>query len=276
MPVQDRIATLRNLGDNRFATLGFAPRTQILEPLAANALIGVPLSNAATIASLSPLPADMSFLFPSTPNTFFQFGNGFAFQVDRQTQLIDALFPLFAGGFVPGSFLPSPFMNSFVPASFGFNSFYPDYGNTCYRYGYGVVYQVDCFTGFVENVIPTYAGGYGVGQILPSAYSYYNLPMQYRSLYYPTADYSYWYAPGAIYQYDPSSSLITSVAALTAPGFTIGQPIPAGYDIYNVPYAYRSTYFDTSTAWYRYNNGYIYQVDPTTQLVTAVVASLLT
>ena len=193
-----------------------------------------------------------------------------------ETQLIDALFPLLGGGFVPGSFLPSPYMNSFVPASFGFNSFYPDYGNTCYRYGNGVIYQVDCFSGFVENVIPMYAGGYGVGQLLPSAYNYYNVPMQYRSLYYPTADYSYWYAPGAIYQYNPSNSLITSVAALMSPGFTIGQPLPVGYGMYNVPLAYRSTYFDTPDAWYRYNNGYIYQVDPTSQLVTAVVASLLT
>jgi hypothetical protein len=139
-----------------------------------------------------------------------------------------------------------------------------------------VVYQVDCNTGFVENVIPTYAGGYGVGQILPSAYSYYNVPMQYRDLYYPTSDYSYWYAPGAIYQYDPNSSLITSVAALLSPGMTIGQPLPAGYGVYNVPLAYRGTYYDTPNAWYRYNNGYIYQVDPTTQLVTAIVASLLT
>ena len=31
-------------------------------------------------------------------------------------------------------------------------------------------------------------GGYGVGQILPSAYSYYNVPYQYRSYYYNTAD----------------------------------------------------------------------------------------
>jgi hypothetical protein len=33
---------------------------------------------------------------------------------------------------------------------------------------------------------------------------------------------------------------------------------------------------DTPTAMYRYNNGYIYQVDPTTQVVSAVVASILT
>ena len=63
--------------------------------------------------------------------------------------------------------------------------------------------------------------------------------------------------------------MITSVAALMSPGFTVGQPLPMGYDVYNVPYAYRATYYDTPNAWYRYNNGYIYQVDPMTQLVTA-------
>ncbi|HXC74388.1 MAG TPA: hypothetical protein VN640_06880, partial [Sphingomicrobium sp.] len=135
---------------------------------------------------------------------------------------------------------------------------------------------VDCASGFVEDAIPLYAGGYGVGQLLPSGYGYYNVPSQYRSLYYDTSDSNYWYAPGAIYQYDPSSSLITSVAALLSPGFNVGQPLPYGYSAYNVPYDYRATYYDTPNAWYRYNNGYIYQVDPTTQLVTAIVASILT
>ena len=54
-----------------------------------------------------------------------------------------------------------------------------------------------------------------------------------------------------------------------SPGFSVGQQMPLGYSTYNVPYAYRSTYYDTPDAWYRYNNGYIYQVDPTTQLVSA-------
>ena len=45
-----------------------------------------------------------------------------------------------------------------------------------------MIYQVDCVDRHVENVIPTYAGGYGVGQMLPSAYSYYNVPYQYRSI----------------------------------------------------------------------------------------------
>jgi hypothetical protein len=91
---------------------------------------------------------------------------------------------------------------------------------------------------------------------------------------YPASN-NYWYAPGAIYQYDPTSSLITSVAALLSPGLTVGQPLPMGYSAYNVPYGYRQTYYDTPNASYRYNNGYIYQVDPATQLVSAIVASAL-
>jgi len=284
LAVNDRVNALRTLGDARFLPVAnFAPRREIFAPLTAAALLGVPFSTAATFGTFSPFPQDLAYLYPATPNYYYQYGNGYAYQIDRGSGLIDALLPLLAGGYMPGSYLPSYYMNSYVPSYYGLDSFYPSsfdygygYGNLCNRYGNGVIYQVDCYSGMVENVIPLYAGGYGVGQMLPSAYNYYNVPMQYRSYYYPTADYSYWYAPGAIYQYDTRSSLITSVAALMSPGFTIGQPLPAGYGMYNVPLDYRATYYDTPNAWYRYNNGYIYQVDPTTQLVTAIVASLLT
>ena len=36
-----------------------------------------------------------------------------------------------------------------------------------------------------------------------------------------------------------------------------------------------STYYDTPDAWYRYNDGYIYRVDPTTQLITAVINAIV-
>jgi hypothetical protein len=279
VPAQERVLALRNLGETRFIPVDIAPRRQFLDPIAASALIGVPLASAATVAAFNPFPAPVSFLYPATPNYYYQYGDGYAYQIDRGSNLIDALIPLLAGGYLPGSYLPSAYMSSYVPSYYGFNSFYPaDYGfgGLCNRYAYGVVYQVDCVTGMVENVIPMYAGGYGVGQLLPSAYATYNVPYQYRNLYYNTPDYGYYYAPGAIYQYDRGTDLITSVAALMSPGFTIGQPLPAGYGVYNVPYAYRSTYFDTPTAMYRYNNGYIYQIDPSTMLVSAIVASLLT
>jgi len=238
--------------------------------------VGRPVRDVSRFVTLAAVPAAVAYLYADTPDYYYRYGDGYMYRIDRRDDAIDWLFPLLAGGFLPGQYLPNYYMSSYVPSSYGFNSFYPSYGNDCYRYGYGVVYEVDCFTGLVEDVIPTYAGGYGVGQLLPSAYSYYNVPMQYRSLYYDTPNYGYWYAPGAIYQYDRGSSLITSVAALTGPGFGVGQPLPLGYGAYNVPYAYRSTYYDTPNAWYRYNNGYIYQVDPTSLLVTADVASILT
>jgi hypothetical protein len=289
----DRIANVGAFRASRFAALASTPRVRVVEPAQAVRFVGQPVNVVNNFVGLSALPASVSYLYPSTPDYYYQYGGGYLYEVDRRTSLIDALIPLLAGGFLPGTYLPQPYMSSYVPNYYGLNSFYPaSYGyggyggygyagygyndNVCNRYAYGNIYQVDCYTGMVLNVIPMYAGGYGVGQMLPSAYSYYNVPMQYRSMYYPTADYSYWYAPGAIYQYDTRSSLITSVAALMSPGFTVGQPIPAGYGMYNVPMAYRATYYDTPNAWYRYNNGYIYQVDPTSMVVTAVVASLLT
>jgi hypothetical protein len=278
MAVKDRVARLQNLRDERFARIAAAPTTQILAPAAATALVGVPLATAATVASFNPFPQSVEYLYPSSPNYYYQYGDGYGYQIDRSTNLIAALIPLLMGGYMPGSYLPASYMNSYVPNYYGLNSFYPaSYGNDlCNRYMNGVIYQVDCYTGMVVNVMPMYAGGYGVGQMIPSSYSYYNVPMQYRSMYYNTSNAGYWYSPGAIYQYDPSSSLITSVAALMTPGFTVGQPLPMGYGMYNVPMAYRTTYYDTPNAWYRYNNGYIYQVDPATQLVSAIVASVLT
>ena len=290
----DRIANADAFRASRFASLVETPRTRFIAPAQAVQFVGQPVDRVNNYVTLSALPSSVSYLYPATPDYYYQYGDGYLYQIDRSSSIIDALIPLLAGGFLPGTYLPQPYMASYVPSYYGLNSWYPasysygygygagyggygyGYPTLCNRYAYGTVYQVDCVTGMVVNVIPTYAGGYGVGQMLPSAYSYYNLPMQYRDMYYPTADYSYWYAPGAIYQYDTRSSLITSVAALMSPGFTIGQPLPVGYNMYNVPMAYRATYYDTANAWYRYNNGYIYQVDPSTMLVTSIVASLLT
>ena len=281
-----RVANADAFRTSRLASLAYGPRTSILAPAQAYGYVGAPISTVRNVIGLQALPNTVQYLYPDTPAYYYQYGDGYLYQVDRGTNLISALLPLLTGGYMPGQYLPNYYMSSYVPSYYGLNSFYPasygfDYGgygynNLCNRYVNGVIYQVDCATGMIADAVPVYAGGYGVGQMLPSAYGYYNVPSQYRNLYYNTADAGYWYAPGAIYQYDPRSSLITSVAALMSPGFTVGQALPMGYDVYNVPYAYRATYYDTPNAWYRYNNGYIYQVDPATQLVTAIVASILT
>ena len=74
-----------------------------------------------------------------------------------------------------GQPLQPSYVNNYYQPSY-FNAFYPNSAYDCYRYGYGYVYETDCMTGLIEDVIPTYDNGYGVGQILPSSYSYYNVP----------------------------------------------------------------------------------------------------
>ena len=265
-----------NFNAMAYSGLSYGNNVRVMPFQQANRFIGAPIAQVAGLAALAPLPASIQYLYPDTPDYYYRYGDGYLYQVDRGTDLIAALIPLLAGGFLPGQYLPVAYMSDYVPDYYGFNAFYPDYGGLCNRYYRGVVYEVDCDDGYVENVVPMYAGGYGVGELLPTAYSYYNVPVQYRGLYYDTPDAGYWYSPGAIYQYDPRTSVITSVAALMGPGLSIGQPLPVGYTAYNVPNSYRAAYYDTPSAWYRYSNGYIYQVDPATQLVTAIVASMLT
>jgi hypothetical protein len=220
------------------------------------------------------LPVPLRDLYPDDDDYFYRLGNGYVYRVDRDTNLIAALLPLLGGGLSMGQQFPSAFSNYMVPSQF--QAFYPDNSDDFYRFANGYVYEVDRDTGMIESMVPLLAGGYGMGQMLPASYSAYNVPFQYRSLYADNDDYMYRYAPGAIYQVDPTTSLITGIASLlTGTGLSVGQQLPMGYSTYNVPLAYRDQYADTSDAWYRYNNGNIYQVDPTTQLVTALIRAIV-
>jgi hypothetical protein len=70
--------------------------------------------------------------------------------------------------------------------------------------------------------------------------------------------------------------MVSSLAALTT-GQTlgVGQVLPVGYDVYNVPYAYRDRYYDDVRYMYRYADGYIYRVDPQTRLISAVIDAIV-
>ena len=241
-----------------------------LPPGQAKKLIGTVLPTAYRQAAL---PIGLHDVYMDTDDYYYRYGDGYLYQVNRRDNLVASLLPLFTGGYMPGQAFPSMYMNSYVPSYY--QPFYTNTSDDYYRFANGYIYEIDGRSGLIEDVDPAFGYGYGVGQLMPSSYSYYNVPYQYRDYYYDTDDYYYRYAPGAIYQVDQGSSLITAVAALLSPGFGIGQPLPMGYSAYNVPYAYRSTYYDSPDAMYRYNNGYIYQVDPTTQLVSAIVRALV-
>ena len=143
-----------------------------------------------------------------------------------------------------------------------------------YRYDDGYVYRLSN-QGSLLGYLPVLGGALGLGNVWPQQYAYEPAPRYYTEYYRMRDPYDYRYADGVIYGVDPQTQAIRQVVALvTGQPFTVGQQMPAGYDVYNVPYAYRSQYRDTPDSWYRYNDGYVYQVDPTTQLVQAVIQLL--
>ena len=239
-----------------------------MPPGQAAKLVGGPLAVASRYGALAPLPLSMRNLYLDNNDYYYRYGGSYMYRVNRGDNLIASMIPLFGAAMIGQPLQPS-YLNNYYQPSY-FNAFYPNSPYDCHRYGFGYVYETDCMTGLVEDVIPTYDNGYGVGQILPSSYSYYNVPYAYRSYFADNNDYYYRYAPGAIYQVDRGTSLISAVAALLTGGLTVGQPLPMGYSAYNVPLAYRSSYFDTPDAWYRYDNGYIYNVDPGSRMVRNV------
>ncbi|CAN7189138.1 hypothetical protein [Brevundimonas sp. LjRoot202] len=143
-----------------------------------------------------------------------------------------------------------------------------------YRYDDGYLYRLDR-SGSVMGWLPVLGGALSPGAVWPAQYAYQPVPAYYSDYYRLNAPYDYRYANGALYGVDPRTQAITQVAALlTGQPITVGQPMPAGYDVYNVPYAYRGQYMDSPNSLYRYNDGYVYRVDPTTQLVQAVIQLL--
>lgn len=236
-------------------------------------LVGRPVSQLRERMELRELPSRLRYIYRDTDDYYYRYGNGYAYRVNRTNDIVSALLPLFGLGLTVGQQFPSAYSNHYMPTRM--QSFYPDSPYTSYRYANGYVYQIDPITGLIEDVDPMLGYGYGYGQMMPATYSAYNVPYQYRPFYQDTSSAYYRYAPGAIYQVDPTTSLITAVAALLTGGMTVGQPMPTGYSAYNVPYQYRANYYDTPNDWYRYSNGNIYRVDPTTQLVTALVTAAL-
>jgi hypothetical protein len=51
----------------------------------------------------------------------------------------------------------------------------------------------------------------------------------------------------------------------------VGSSLPAGFDVYNVPLDQREQCEDTDEQIYRYADGSLYQVDPISRLITAVI-----
>ena len=156
-----------------------------------------------------------------------------------------------------------------------YRDWYPDSQEHSYRYDDGYIYQMDKRSNLVSALIPLLGGGFGVGNLLPAGFDTYNLPFQYRDDFQDSEDAHYRYGDDAIYEVDPQTQMIQSVVALLAGDLNVGQLLPTGYDTYNLPMDYRDQYQDSEDAWYRYADGNIYEVDPQSRMIEAIVAQLV-
>jgi len=148
---------------------------------------------------------------------------------------------------------------------------YRGWNDGSYRYADGYLVRYD--RNRILSYVPLLGGALAIGSLWPQSYQPVVLP-DYYSDYYGYGP-SYRYADDVIYRVDPETSAIQSIAALlTGNDLAVGQPLPDMYGVYNVPYDYRDRYVDGPDAIYRYSDGYIYQVDPTTRLVQAAIELL--
>lgn len=130
--------------------------------------------------------------------------------------------------------------------------------------------------GGISGYIPLLGGALSIGNPWPEDYRYARMPAYYEDYYGLGGRDRYRYADNVVYRLDPETAAITSIAALlTGDEFTVGQRMPRGYDVYNVPYSYRDRYYDRPGAMYRYNDGYVYEIDPETRLVAAAIELLI-
>lgn len=126
----------------------------------------------------------------------------------------------------------------------------------------------------VASYIPLLGGALSLGSVWPDYYQPLAMPGYYQDFY--GLGPSFRYADNVLYRVDPETAVIGSIAALlTGDDIVIGQPLPAYYDVYNVPYRYRDRYVDGTDSIYRYSDGYVYRVDPKTRLVQAAIELLL-
>lgn len=164
----------------------------------------------------------------------------------------------------------SIFGYSYRPRLFGLTN----YGSGNYYYNDG--YLLRRSGSDISGYIPLLGGALATGNPWPQSYDYFPVSEYHVDYYNLGSRDRYRYADNVIYRVDPEDAAIRSVAALlTGDDIAIGQPMPRGYDVYNVPYGYRDRYYDTPEANYRYSDGYVYQIDPTTQLVAAAIDLLV-
>jgi hypothetical protein len=145
-----------------------------------------------------------------------------------------------------------------------------------WRYDQGYAYRINPSTNLIQSILPLLGGALAGGNAWPQSSIDYQVSPYYSRLYGSGPNDSIRYADGAMFSVNPETQMIGSIVGLlSGDGWNVGAPAPQGYDLYNVPYDYRDEYADSATSSYRYNDGYMYEVDPTTQIVRTIIELVL-
>jgi hypothetical protein len=159
---------------------------------------------------------------------------------------------------------------------FRYSNWYSENRSGDWRYDRGFVYRIDPATNLAQLITPLLGGALFGGNIWPQGYTDYDATPYYSLYYGAGVNQSIRYADGAVFRVDPKTQVISSVVGLlTGDNWNVGSPAPQGYDLYNVPAIYRDQYADSDTSAYRYNDGRVYEVDPTTLIVRKIIDLVL-
>jgi hypothetical protein len=161
------------------------------------------------------VPAAYQGFYDGTPDYSYRYDDdGYIYRTDRGSDLIDAIIPLLGGGFGIGRPLPAGYDVYNVPMQYR-DTWY-DNDDSLYRYGDNAIYRVDARSGLIDGIVALLGGDLNVGEILPSGYDAYNLPMDYRDRYQDDDDYLYRYADNNIYRVDAKTQMIQAIVEMLA------------------------------------------------------------
>ena len=145
-----------------------------------------------------------------------------------------------------------------------------------WRYDQGYAYRINQSTSLVQSIVPLLGGALFSGNAWPQGYTDYQVSPYYERFYGSGSNDNFRYADGAMFSVNSENQMIGSIVGLlTGDNWRVGSPAPQGYDLYNVPSDYRDQYADGQSSSYRYNDGYVYEVDPTTQIVRKIIELVL-
>lgn len=141
-----------------------------------------------------------------------------------------------------------------------------------WHYDQGYAYRINPSSNLVQSVIPLLGGALFGGKQWPQGFTDYQVSPYQAQFFGAGANDAFRYAEGAMFGVDPKTQMIGSIVGLlTGDNWNVGSSAPLGYDLYNVPSNYRDQYTDTADSAYRYNDGYVYEMDPTTQIVRKII-----